>query len=259
MSVRCRFEGCGANFKVSKRKEHEDTCDLQLMLCGNSDLCGLLTRRTIKFHEEHSCLYRLVSCELCGQPCPANNTKDHLKSDCPDVPVDCPNNCKESITRKSLSSHIHEDCKKGVVGCPFGPHGCLQEVTRENLASHLEENLEYHLSLTSAMMLGQQLEIEQLRSQINGMSQDPTLFLLRDGVERVRQAMCEVFQNANKHYMLFFFGTLMLSLCFSFTFIAWLHIIVASYKYYKNAVLPKIQHDPKMKVFLTMGYPPSLI
>lgn len=64
--------------------------------------------------------------------------KQHHQSQCPRVPVQCPNSCgTPGITREDLTIHVKESCGTSMVLCPFKDAGCKYRVRPQvSLSSH---------------------------------------------------------------------------------------------------------------------------
>jgi len=254
-TVMCRFEGCSTKYKTSQRREHEEQCSMQPVLCPNSELCGILTRATLQKHEEERCLYRMVVCHLCELPCSLDKLQSHLDCDCQEKIMECPNDCDMAMKRSALEEHLKEVCPKATVPCPFAPHGCITDLMRENLSSHLHNDMEYHLSLASAMILKQQNEMNQLREQVAAMPKPQTIMFWNDLTEKINHTLPHLYDLHSQHTLLFFCISFFLCFVFGFSLGVWLHLVGAAISYYNRAVWPKIErHTLNHRLVLTVVY-----
>uniref|UniRef100_A0A1X7U9G0 Death domain-containing protein n=1 Tax=Amphimedon queenslandica TaxID=400682 RepID=A0A1X7U9G0_AMPQE len=119
--------------------------------------------RSLTREHAHTCVYKLVLCEQCGQRVPEKNLGDHLASacvkrmfwcqyckesgsfefiqdthinECPERPIECPNyGCQIIFKRKEIEAHRNV-CMHQLVHCCYHPIGCKIMVKRMLKARH---------------------------------------------------------------------------------------------------------------------------
>ena len=134
LKVRCQLhkEGCKWTGELRDHQSHHDPdkrkCDYILLPCSFG--CGETIRSgDIREHLKSSCTKRQMNCQYCSY-CSSYDivTAKHLPI-CLQVPVTCPNNCKEvGLKRKQLQAHI-DVCPLQVISCPFTSAGYLEQAT----------------------------------------------------------------------------------------------------------------------------------
>ena len=110
-------------------------------------------------HMKSSCIKRQMSCQYRSY-CSSYDivTAKHLPI-CLQVPVTCPNNCKEKgLKRKQLRAHIDE-CPLQVISCPFTSAGCTVKLPRNEMEKHEDTAMRQHLRLVVKQL--QQLQLKQ--------------------------------------------------------------------------------------------------
>jgi len=137
---KCKFFGCNQVLKGLQMSDHIAICPERLLVCPNSDLCGLLTAKDLDSHLTTKCDYRLVSCHLCDtEEILYLNLKEHLEKDCEGVTITCPNRCSVQLKRKEIEQH-RQECRFELIPCEFASCGCNARLTRIAMAEHLENS-----------------------------------------------------------------------------------------------------------------------
>ena len=152
LKVRCQHdrEGCRWTGEVRDLQSHLDPekrkCGYILLPCSFG--CGERIRRgAMRKHMKSSCTKRQMSCQYCSY-CSSYDivSAKHLPI-CLQVPVICPNNCKEErLKRKRLQAHI-DVCPLQVISCPFTSAGCTVKLPRNEMEKHEDTAMRQHLRL----------------------------------------------------------------------------------------------------------------
>lgn len=143
------------------------SCDFAEVKCANNQCCKVLARGNRVAHEA-SCVYRLVTCEMCAEVLPFLCLQSHVKGLCPSAMVKCAA-CGEMMMRSLLGkkpyssmSECHEaeegkqkytghyrTCPKVRLECEYHNIGCSFLGPREAIKKHLLEGVEFHAHLVS--------------------------------------------------------------------------------------------------------------
>jgi len=186
----CKNIGCSVMVPASAMQAHCEQCEYGNVLCPNSELCGLLSRKDLAGHERESCAFRTVRCHSCEDPFPLNELPVHLEQDCPNVVVECVNNClAKGIVRVELTRHLAFDCTYAPVTCPFASYGCEQLLLRGQVEAHLKDDVGRHLLMMKSLVEAQQKEISELREQVQNASNAPRIIL-----QQTQEFLCENLQ-----------------------------------------------------------------
>ena len=161
LKVRCQYhrEGCRWTGEVRDLQSHLDPdkkkCNYIFLPCTFG--CGKRVRSgAMREHKNSSCTKRQMSCQYCSY-CSSYDivTAKHLPI-CLQVPVTCPNNCKEKgLKRKQLQAHIDE-CPLQVISCPFTSAGCTVKLPRNEMEKHEATAFCEHLRLLMKLQLKQE-------------------------------------------------------------------------------------------------------
>ena len=161
LKVRCHHhrEGCRWTGEVRDLQSHLDPdkkkCNYIFLPCTFG--CGERVRSgAMREHKNSSCTKRQMSCQYCSY-CSLYDivTAKHLPI-CLQVPVTCPNNCKEEgLKRKQLQAHIDE-CPLQVISCPFTSAGCTVKLPRNEMEKHEATAVCEHLRLLMKLQLKQE-------------------------------------------------------------------------------------------------------
>jgi len=179
----CSFQeyGCFALLKCREKKIHQGFCQYKPVPCPfNSQLCGFVAFQNLKEHEI-KCCYRPIKCPFsCPQQFMAAELQLHAQV-CPELIMECPNECNSQLRRKDVNQHIQEQCPFTVKMCPYTALGCEDghALVRVAYEEHMKERTQQHLDLALN-------KIMKLEGQIN------------NGLKK-RDAWCEVLQNLPVH------------------------------------------------------------
>ena len=170
--IHCSFkdEGCEWVGELSKINDHlnaspsEESRDIgcHFVQVKCSYCKDELQRRFVLEHERNECLKRPTRCNLCDD---YESTFEDVSTShavvCPSRPVDCPNECGESVPRKLLDSHLTNVCPLQVITCYAG---CGENVPRRDIEAHVADNLASHLTI-QAVRHQQQVEVLESKLQ----------------------------------------------------------------------------------------------
>ena len=134
-------------------------CDLK---CGNK-----VQRNRLKAHQINTCSKRLLSCSYCQREFIADTLQSH-HTQCPKMPVPCPQKCDAELVREIVESHLKNDCTMAnTEKCVFHEAGCTFKAGNGPMAKHLEESQKFHLDLMCTLAHKQQELIKQLTNQLD--------------------------------------------------------------------------------------------
>ena len=136
--------------------------------CGNHQ-----QRRYIQVHQIKECPKRSFSCEHCHD---YKSTYDDVTNNHWPVfgsfPVPCPNQCRLTIQRQNIDSHVADECPLITINCDFHHVGCAVKLPQQDMPEHLRENLLTHISLLASSHAKQQAETTQQREKITKQQAD---------------------------------------------------------------------------------------
>ena len=159
--VNCN-EGCGWIGQLGKDGQAlelhlKNDCPLALVPCPWNEDHKLMERESQNQHVMH-CEYRLVECVLnCNAKISAIKMDEHVKNECVNAIIKCPNGCelhtmdkdKQSmsiIKRGELSEHL-DSCLCVTIDCPYWNVGCtFPSAMRHIIHSHLREAALTHVN-----------------------------------------------------------------------------------------------------------------
>ena len=121
-------------------------------------------RQYVLDHEQNMCLKRPFHCDCCNEyeSIFEDVTTKHAFV-CPSQLVPCPNECGETLQRKSIDDHLASNCSLEAVNCPYSCVGCDVKLPRKEIPGHINENLAVHMSLQAA---DHQRQLDKLKSQL---------------------------------------------------------------------------------------------
>jgi hypothetical protein len=192
----CKYEGCGAAVVSSAMKAHDEVCEYALVMCPNSELCGLLARKELAVHEREKCAFRTVRCHKCEDPLSLHELQNHLEQHCPNVLVSCVHNClAKEILRSELTRHLTFDCMNAPVTCPFANHGCDRVILRGLVEAHLKDDAGKHIMLMKTLVEEQQNEIVNLREKVRVLEASPQINLNLERLEPFQPVLQRVYDD----------------------------------------------------------------
>ena len=138
----------------------DNGCPFHVVDCGNK--CGDGVCRTyIDEHMTSMCRLRSAKCLYC----PLVSTFEQIwtahRDECPNYPLDCPNECGAwDITRSTVPTH-REVCPLEPVECEYKRFGCAVVVPRKDIAEHLKTSVQDHLQMTPRRVEEQDVRLHE--------------------------------------------------------------------------------------------------
>ena len=173
MKVYCSHKEFGCEWVGELGKLAQHLNDQQespgcLFSCIECSFCNeIFQRQNLQEHKAEKCPKRPYSCDYCNNyESTCNDVTTNHWPICPSRPVPCPNECGVYPERKTLDTHIDQDCPLAVIDCAFRYAGCHERIYRKDMADHVAANLAMHMSL-QAISYHQELQTlqEQLKQQ----------------------------------------------------------------------------------------------
>ncbi|XP_065915323.1 TNF receptor-associated factor 3-like [Dysidea avara] len=132
--------------------EHRKVCPLEEVTCPNN--CGVtIQQQNLLDHVKQDCPQRRVTCQYCSIMAEHQFIQCDHKSQCPKLPVNCPNECDVgSVLREDLEEHM-KICILEEVQCEYHVVGCKDRVARKDQKKHNEGKTAEHLSLTTHQII----------------------------------------------------------------------------------------------------------
>ena len=194
---------CGVTgIKRRAVSDHRSSCPLEPLNCPFKGCWERVSRKDLQTHLQEECYYRPYECEHCGHKdtyMAITGEDEYMKgclhygghySECPEYPLDCPNECGVTgIKRRAMPDH-HSSCPLEPVDCLFKDAGCTEKIARKNTESHMTANQQKHMLLTfhSLQQSNQQLK-QDLQEQMERGQQE--LHLLKDDMRREIESLEE--------------------------------------------------------------------
>ena len=134
---------CRSLLRHVKEKEMKSEVNSLKVCCSNKGCPwrGELSS-CVKHHEE--CPHRKVHCEYCHIQYKFITYLNHL-TECGKMPIACPNNCGDVISRENMTVHRQEQCELELVRCKHSKEGCKKMVRRKDLKEHYKGHVIYKL------------------------------------------------------------------------------------------------------------------
>ncbi|CAG9316370.1 unnamed protein product [Blepharisma stoltei] len=140
LAVKCRHARCEVIIRKADLINHEKTCEMALVPCQNSFLCGEVLRKDIEKHLKDECSYRPVLCSLeCGKILPYSDIEKHIEEECLNFIINCPQKCGTLIQRGETDMHISQVCPYTYIKCNLidtDSQSCTVICMREELEDH---------------------------------------------------------------------------------------------------------------------------
>ena len=135
-SLRCRY--CDENFKRCDLLDHESKCPHRPITC--------------------------IHCEAFSAP--EAELEEHWKQ-CEKYPVQCENNCGETINREKIAEHLNEHCPLAMIECEYSYAGCDLTLPRKEMTAHVDEAAKDHLQLMAKELTRQKAVVEFTSRSLN--------------------------------------------------------------------------------------------
>ncbi|XP_031551617.1 TNF receptor-associated factor family protein DDB_G0272340-like isoform X2 [Actinia tenebrosa] len=166
-------EGCGWVGKLQHLAHHRKNCQFQEMQCPHGCF-EKIQKRKMKDHEK-ICDFRKVECEKCGIILLQLEKETHLRDDCLQALIFCPNRCQDEqiivqIKRIDLSDHLSKVCPKALIDCPYKEQGCVVKIERQDVEKHVQENMAGHMMLLAKECSSLKKQNESLTDQYSSLS-----------------------------------------------------------------------------------------
>lgn len=140
LAIKCPHVKCRIVIRKAELAHHEAECEMALVNCRYSFLCGDIIKRDLEKHLNSDCLYRPVPCALeCGMILTYSDMEKHLETDCQNVIINCPQDCGILIQRGETDVHIAQICPYSYVRCNLtdsDSQSCPVLCIREELEEH---------------------------------------------------------------------------------------------------------------------------
>ncbi|RYH30567.1 hypothetical protein EON65_04755 [archaeon] len=120
-------EICMENHVTSECLNRRVPCPLK---CRNAIICKLLDD-----HMSNICSRRAVSCPLCDAQVEKQYLEKHVREECGNRDIPCPNDCKKLLPLSGITQHLLHDCSLRYVPCTLE---CGVNVQAMFLDSHLQ-------------------------------------------------------------------------------------------------------------------------
>ena len=151
LRVKCPKVQCDWEGTVGKADDHKrGKCLFEDVPCSKG--CGtLVLRSNLQSHISNDCRLRSLFCKFCHQ----EGTHEHITTDhcreCDEYPIQCPNQCRETVAKKSIEAHLSE-CPMQEIECRYNAFGCTAGIKRGEADEHETEHKDYHLRLSLEKM-----------------------------------------------------------------------------------------------------------
>ena len=145
----CINNDCEWKGKLSKLQTHLKTeCENQKIKCPNKGCKDIFIKKDLNNHLINCFFYEnslIIKCKYCGKEVKKNNIDEHL-SVCPEIIVDCDNNCENKIKRKDLDKH-NMVCSEYNLKCKYWKYGCKNMIKRKLMKNHELKDIYNHYNL----------------------------------------------------------------------------------------------------------------
>jgi len=162
--------GCSWRGKIPEIRDHmikQDGCQVVSVKCQ----CGeTVVRGNLTEHYRNKCPLtpQMMSCPYCAVRGEKKVIEGEHKEQCPNLPLNCPNNCTtDKIPRKELAAHVDDHCPLQLVPCEYLDVGCVMKVVRKDIDQHLTEWTTHHLHLVRASLVTANDEIATTKQKVS--------------------------------------------------------------------------------------------
>ena len=150
LDVKCPFssQGCQWTGELRARVAHlnPNTGCCQYVTVNCKYGCGeTLNKEEREEHLEFFCPKRPAICQHCSEENEHDFIHGKHKSECPELLIDCPNNCGAHFKQSNKQNHLKE-CLMEVVECEFSYAGCTRRTLRKDLIEHFDSDCQAHLA-----------------------------------------------------------------------------------------------------------------
>ena len=138
-----KAKGCEWAGEIRLHGEHGEKCPKKEVECKNCKEVLLLDM--LEDHSTTRCQKRSYTCPYCQLIGKYDFISGKHLEKCPDLVIDCPNNCCHVKVKRSKMSEHKQVCPKEVIECRHAAIGCPVKRKREEMDEHLNTATEEHL------------------------------------------------------------------------------------------------------------------
>eukprot|EP00455_Lapot_gusevi_P032656 TRINITY_DN3559_c0_g1_i6.p1 TRINITY_DN3559_c0_g1~~TRINITY_DN3559_c0_g1_i6.p1 ORF type:complete len:582 (-),score=61.09 TRINITY_DN3559_c0_g1_i6:36-1781(-) len=116
---------------------------------------------------ENDCKFNSSSCQFCGISIASHLLDAHLRNECSDFPVGCPNGCEEgrNLVRRRIEHHVANLCPLVMVRCKYSEQGCDYQDVRRRVLEHEADWASHCIRMMATMMQKQQEMVDRMTGQ----------------------------------------------------------------------------------------------
>nr|XP_055073603.1 TNF receptor-associated factor 5 [Misgurnus anguillicaudatus] len=156
---------CTQRITLCYLQDHLNVCPYERLRCSNSGCTEVLLRMNLLGHQTNICSFRLESCEHCRQSYPVSKLLDHQMTSCPEVEIQCSNNCPQMIKRHKLQAH-DDECPEVQTDCIYKNYGCTVRDKRGKVEVHENTEFSSHIRLVLESNTKLEKQVEQLQKDM---------------------------------------------------------------------------------------------
>ena len=186
--------GCAWVGNLSETEEHLEVCQEFVISCTSD--CGVILKRGELDTHALECKLLRVECDHCGLSILSKESEEHYEM-CPDMLVECPNECSLSLKRIESQDHVEVDCPNTLVSCPFSSFGCKELVKRCELEEHQENRESKHTQLQLNYALTRIAVMEEDRKKVEQQYAEDVAEL-KDRLDTQEETICCLEQEKTK-------------------------------------------------------------
>jgi len=138
--IKCPNETCKWTGELRDREKHLASCPEEVVKCTSKNCTEKMAIKDLENHLT-TCQWRMIGCRHCGMERPVCQLSTHYL-ECKKIPVDCPNNCGETIPREETRRHLR-CCPEEVVKCTS--RNCTETMARKNLEEHVATTCQWRM------------------------------------------------------------------------------------------------------------------
>lgn len=149
LTVLCKNRVNGCSWKGQLRElldKHTTSCDYLVVICTNEGCSASVFQKDLQKHLQSDCEFRGIICDYCSQEFIFSQRKEH-DAICPELEIDCENNCGQRLKRKDYEEHLKASCTCAELECEYASVGCPFTGPQDKLDIHQKMSEPKHLSL----------------------------------------------------------------------------------------------------------------
>ena len=148
LRVKCAHYQTGCEWKgeLNYFKSHlQSDCQFVSVLCAHCETTTYLRGQA----DDHlsQCGDFPLECKQCDTKIRRKHFTVHSERECPNLKMQCPNECGSNIAQSLLQHHVDNTCPCRRVQCLYAPYGCQHSPKYIDLKSHLTRYQVTHLEL----------------------------------------------------------------------------------------------------------------